>query len=96
MRRMIFLLAVLGALILAGGVLAQSSASFRLERTVIAGGGGRSTSASYQLEGTLGQSIASPPASFSGSYGLWSGFWPGLYRISQPLHRLFHLPISIR
>ncbi len=96
MRRIIILLIVLGALLLTGVAVAQSSASFRLERSVIGGGGGRSASASYRIEGTIGQGITQPSGAGSPTYRVWSGFWPGLYRIELPLHRLIHLPIGIR
>ena len=55
--------------------LAQTSPSFDLSWHVIGGGGGESASASYQLNGTIGQSVASPPTASSASFALSSGFW---------------------
>jgi hypothetical protein len=53
---------------------AQSSASYKLTRSVMSGGGTTSTSASYSLTGTFGQ--PSPvDVSESTSYSLGSGFW---------------------
>jgi hypothetical protein len=65
-----FLLLVTG-----GVILAQSSAQFNLERSVIGSGGGRSASASYRVEGTIGQSVASPPTAGSSNFTLSSGYW---------------------
>lgn len=96
MRSIIIVAMLLGALLLGGIVLAQSSPSFRLERSVIAGGGDRSTSASFRVEGTIGQGITHSSGASGPTYRVWSGFWPGIYRIGLPLHRLIHLPISIR
>lgn len=61
-----------------GGVLAQSSRSFRLPWDVIAGGGTLSASARYQVAGTVGQGAASPPVAESASYRVGSGYWAGI------------------
>jgi len=75
--------------ILVGGILvlgwfgdtgAQSSASYRITRSVISAAGGRSTSASYSITSTFGQ--PSPVGgSESESYKLGSGFWGGMVRM---------------
>jgi len=59
---------------------AQSSASYRIARSVMSGGGGQSTSASYALTGTCGQ--PSPVhVSESESYNRGSGFWGATVRL---------------
>jgi hypothetical protein len=64
-------------LLLVGGAvtLAQTSAGFNLEWHVIGSGGGASSSASYHVNGTIGQSIASQPASASANFVVGSGYW---------------------
>jgi uncharacterized repeat protein (TIGR01451 family) len=76
MKRTMILIGVLAVLVTAGVAVAQMSASYRLERSVIAGGGAQSASANYQVAGTIGQSLASPPESSSARFQIWSGFWP--------------------
>ena len=57
-----------------GNAVAQSSASYKLTRSVMSGGGTTSTSPSYSVTGTLGQ--PSPvQVSESDSFSLGSGFW---------------------
>jgi len=57
-----------------GSAAAQSSASYKLTRSVMSGGGTTSTSASYSVTGTLGQ--PSPVEVFeSPSFSVGSGFW---------------------
>jgi hypothetical protein len=76
-HRAIFLaLAALLLLLTAGAVvLAQTSAGFNLEWHVIGSGGGETSSASYHINGTIGQSIDSPPTSGSANYKASSGYW---------------------
>lgn len=77
---------VLALIALATTVWAQTSASFDLGWNVIAGGGEQSTSASYTVHGTIGQSMAGPPALTSESYAANSGFWtPAPYPIYLPI-----------
>lgn len=83
--RALFAVLLLLLLFTAVAVLAQTSSDFNLEWHVIAGGGGKSASSSYRLEGTIGQSIASPPFSGSGSFVVSSGYH---YAAS-----VIHLPI---
>ncbi|HEX9926697.1 MAG TPA: hypothetical protein VGD99_28885 [Anaerolineae bacterium] len=64
-------------LMLGTTVLAQTSAGFNLEWHVIGSGGGESSSAGYQVKGTIGQSIASQPASGSANFTVSSGYWFG-------------------
>lgn len=70
-----FVLALLLALALAGGLLAQSSANVNLAWHTVAGGGTRSSSAGYSVVGTLGQPAASPAISGSAGYRVAAGFW---------------------
>ncbi len=61
---------------LSGGVLlAQGSASFQLDRSVMAGGSSSASSASFAVKGTTGQAGAGPPVLSSSSYQARSGFW---------------------
>jgi hypothetical protein len=71
-------LALTFLLLTAGSViLAQTSASFNLEWHVIGSGGGESSWDGYQVKGTIGQSIASQPASGSANFTVSSGYWFG-------------------
>lgn len=56
-------------------VLAQTSSNFNLEWHVIGSGGGQSSSAAFRLDGTIGQGLASPPRSSSGSFVVSSGYY---------------------
>ncbi len=83
------LIALLFALV-AGAVLAQTSASYNLEWHVIGGGGEPVTSANYTVNSTAGQGSASPPYSVSSSYAVSGGYWFGdgitiLYSIYLPI-----------
>lgn len=69
------LLGLLLLLTLGAAVVAQTSAGFNLEWHVLGGGGGVSSSADYQVNGTIGQSLTSPPASDSANYTISSGYW---------------------
>ncbi len=64
--------AMLAALSIVMAVFAQSSAGFRLRRSVVGAGGGR-TAASVSLRGTLGQPLTG--ASSGAGYRLQAGFW---------------------
>jgi hypothetical protein len=55
------------------GVVAQSSASINLSRSVIGGGGGRSSAAGLAVHGTIGQSLTG--VSTATAFRLSSGFW---------------------
>ena len=55
-------------------LMAQSSASFNMEQSVIAGGGEKSSSPSFTLEGTIGQPAAGH-RSTSQTFRLLNGFW---------------------
>jgi len=68
-------LALVCALVLAAGAMADGSPP-GLSWYVVAGGGGRSTSASFGLSGTVGQ--ASVERLSGGSFVLVGGFWPGV------------------
>ncbi len=59
------------------GVLAQSSAGFNLDWHVLGNGGGEAASLNYRVNGTIGQSIAAPPASSSASFNVSGGYWFG-------------------
>ncbi|MCB0033646.1 MAG: hypothetical protein KDE51_06500 [Anaerolineales bacterium] len=69
------LLGLLFLLTLGAAVVAQTSAGFNLEWHVLGGGGGVSSSADYQVNGTIGQSLTSPPVSDSATYAISSGYW---------------------
>ncbi len=64
---------LLAALLLAGAVSAQTSASYSLAWYVLAGGGTRAASTHYALHGTLGQWAAGPANATS--YAMNSGYW---------------------
>jgi hypothetical protein len=72
-----FLIGIALILLLAAGtaVLAQTSTQFDLRWHVIGSGGGESGSARYRVNGTIGQSVASPPTSGSGGFTVSSGYW---------------------
>ncbi len=76
-NKQLLLLIVALLLILTAGaaLLAQSSASYNLDWHVIGSGGSESNSASYRVNGTVGQSLASPPESGSASFEMSSGYW---------------------
>ena len=59
-------------LLAAGGALAQSSANYALNWSVVSGGGSEMTSASYAMQSTVGQ-IATETA--SENYQLEAGYW---------------------
>jgi hypothetical protein len=73
------ILAVTMLLLLSFGaaVLAQTSTGFNLEWHVIGGGGNESSSADYRVQGTIGQSVTSPPTASSAGFVVSSGYWPG-------------------
>ena len=74
-RIALFSAGVLLLIVVGTAVLAQTSANFNLEWHVMAGGGQTATSANYQIDGTIGQSLAGPPAQISTSSQLTSGYW---------------------
>jgi len=86
MRPMLILATVLGLLLLAGSVYAQTGGGYDLTWHTIDGGGATfSTSADYTLGGTTGQPDAGTLS--AGSYTLRGGFWAGVgqHRIYLPL-----------
>lgn len=85
-RSAVTILLILLLLFTAGvAVLAQTSQDYNLEWHVIAGGGGQSASAAYRVNGTIGQSLASPPLSGGGAYTLSSGYWYAPSTVYLPL-----------
>ena len=77
-KYLIYLLLLLLALILVTtgvAVLAQMSADYDLSWHVVGSGGGESSSADFQVNGTIGQSITSPPQSNSADFTVVSGYW---------------------
>jgi hypothetical protein len=83
-------LAVLLAVMMAGGTaLAQTSPSYDLEWHVIGGGGQPVSSAHYAVNSTAGQGAASPPFSSSAHYVISGGYW---FRPSYAVH----LPLVLR
>jgi hypothetical protein len=69
------ILALLALLVLAGGVLARSGASYELSSWTVAGGGGASSGGSFDVTGTAGQ--AAVGVSRGGDYSVAGGFWGG-------------------
>ncbi len=87
-------LAVLVAVMAAGGAtLAQTSASYNLEWHVIGGGGQPISSAHYVVNSTAGQDAASPPVSFSSDYVVSGGYWFGE---GAGTIESVHLPVVLR
>ena len=75
-HRYLLILVLLVALLFAGiAVWAQTSPGYNLEWHVATNGGGQSSSTSYVVNGTVGQSVASPPRSTSANYAVSGGFW---------------------
>ncbi len=75
MRRSATFLALLGLLLLASTVLAQSGDGYDLGWWTVDGGGGDSSGGGYALAGA----IAQPDAGLleGGTYALQGGFWSG-------------------
>jgi len=78
MRRSAVLVALVLLFLLVPGVLAMSSASYRLDwyTPVTGSGGGPASSANYAIDLTVGQVGIGPAA--SGSYRAGLGYWYGL------------------
>jgi len=78
MKRMAILIALAALILLAGGVLAMSSANYALDwyTPLTGGGGGPAGSASYAVNFTIGQSATSN-MSASTNYGICLGYWCG-------------------
>jgi len=78
---------LLCSLLLAGSVLAMSSANYRLDwfTPLTGGGGGPAGSANHAVNLTVGQSAIG--AASSAGYGVGLGFWSGIpgYRTYLPL-----------
>lgn len=87
-----FLAFVVALLLLTVGVivLAQTSADFDLSWHVVGSGGRQSSSADYRIEGTIGQSLASPPQSDRANFSVSSGYW-----IVEE-NRVVYLPMVIK
>ena len=80
-------------LLLAGTVLAQSSANYKLEWNLIGGGGQRVSSNRFVVDGTAGQPAAGPPFPSSDNFVVSGGYWPGA---SPPLFHKTYLPQVMR
>ena len=73
-RNVLLSAVLIGCLAAMGNAAAQSSASYKLTRSVMSGGGRTSTSPSYSVTGTFAQ--PSPvEVSESPSFSVGSGFW---------------------
>ncbi|NOZ07050.1 MAG: hypothetical protein GXP41_11985 [Chloroflexi bacterium] len=83
-------LILLCGLVLVGTTFAQTSANFRLIKSVQANAGNPMASASYTLHSTLGQSSAATARSTG--YDLRAGYWGAPNREAAPAYRLF-LPV---
>ncbi len=73
---LLFLLALVAALIPVVIASAQSGGGYDLAWNVVAGGGTLSAGGGYWLGGSIGQAGAGQLA--GGEYGLTGGFWGGL------------------
>jgi hypothetical protein len=93
-KQRIVILAVTMLLLLSFGaaVLAQTSTGFNLEWHVIGGGGNVSSSADYRVQGTIGQSVTSPPTASSAGFVVSSGYWPG----GTPAGTTVYLPAVLK
>ena len=76
MKNSFFLFAIVAALLLPAGALAQS---YSIDWYKVSGGGGTSTGGTYSVSGTIGQPDASG-AMPGGNYSLTGGFW-SLYAV---------------
>lgn len=75
-RKYLLVFVLFAALLLSGLIVgAQTSPDYNLEWHVVAGGGGRSVSAGYVVNGSMGQSVTSPPYATNSTHALCSGFW---------------------
>jgi hypothetical protein len=85
------LLALTAILLLAGGVLAMSSANYRLDwfTPLTTGGGGPATSSGYAVNFTVGQSVIGSASSANYAAGL--GYWYG----ATPRFPVY-LPLALR
>lgn len=88
MKKVVSLGTILTLLLLAGNVLAMSSANYRLDwfTPLNSGGGGHAASASYAADLTLGQTAIGEAS--SASYGTGLGFWYGMldwFKVYLPL-----------
>ena len=72
---------VIGALMLALGVVAMSAQQYSIPWSPIDGGGGTSTGGVYSVSGTIGQPDAGKLS--GGNFSLTGGFW-SLYAVQTP------------
>jgi len=79
MKSYFTILAVVAALLLPAGALAQN---YSIDWYKVAGGGGTSTGLNYSVSGTIGQPDAGGPMT-GGNYSLTGGFW-SLYAVQSP------------
>jgi len=87
MKQTTILCALVALLLLTDGVLAMSSANYRLDwfTPLTGGGGGPASSTNYAVNFTVGQTTSGSSASANYATGL--GYWYGIseYRIYLPL-----------
>jgi hypothetical protein len=89
MKKYFSLFAIVAALALPAGALAQS---YNIDWYKVAGGGGTSTNGTYSLSGTIGQPDASG-AMTGGKFSLTGGFW-AIYAVQTsgaPLLTITHI-----
>jgi hypothetical protein len=89
-KRIIFLVASLGLLLLGGTALALSSPS--VDWWVFGGGGGPSSGGEASLNFTIGQPITGP--SSGGEFDLQAGYWAGGSE-AEPAYPVY-LPLVVR
>ena len=90
--RMKIAVAVVGLVVLLGGVALDAQApDCAIVRRVLSGGGAHVEAEGYTLDCTLGQPVAA--VNREGEYVLSSGFWGG--GVPQALTRVY-LPLTIR
>ena len=95
MKRLVLLLTLAALLLLAGRVLAMSSANYRLDwfTPLTGGGGGRASSTNYAVNFTVGQSAIG--ASTSTNYRGCLGYWCGIAEAAAVSYRIY-LPLVLR
>lgn len=87
MKRITLILILAVLLVFAGGVLAMSSANYRIDwfNPLTGGGGGPVSSANYAMNFTIGQSVSGSSTSTNhrGCLGYWCGEF--VYRVFLPI-----------